>query len=174
MASAALRRLVLGVLSPAHHCRLFAPERQRQHLGLVGQAGEALDGNEAVDLLELGPQRRRDVEIVALAARLRPHLEDHHVHVSLPPAGCSGTVWQSGRAGSSGLAPTAIELCTQAEEVSFGRRGRARRALSLGVEGAGAAAHLEVELRAVDVRSEESREGKEWVSTFSSRRSPYD
>src|SRR3546814_5179252 len=88
MAAAALGRLVLGVLAPAHHCRLVAPERQRQHLALVGQAGEALDGNEAVDLLELGPQRRRDVEIVALAARLRPHLEDHPVHVRLPPAVC--------------------------------------------------------------------------------------
>src|SRR3546814_3692162 len=81
MAAAALRRLVLGVLAPAHHRRLVAPERQRQHLALVGQAGEALDGNEAVDLLELGPERRRDVEIVALAPRLGAHLEDHHVHV---------------------------------------------------------------------------------------------
>ena len=50
--------------APALDRRLVAPERQRDVLAGLGQALEALDRDEAVDPLELGPELGREVEVV--------------------------------------------------------------------------------------------------------------
>src|ERR1019366_9052717 len=44
-----LRLMMFFVLPPFNDCRFVAPERQRQNPAGLGQAGETLDRNEAVD-----------------------------------------------------------------------------------------------------------------------------
>src|SRR6185312_16728169 len=53
LAAGLLGLAVVLDVAPGLHRRLVAPEGERQDLAVVGQALEALDGNEAVDLLEL-------------------------------------------------------------------------------------------------------------------------
>src|ERR1044071_3604226 len=48
---------VLGVVAPARDGFLVPPERQRQHLGRIGDALESLDRDEAVHLLQIAAQR---------------------------------------------------------------------------------------------------------------------
>ena len=55
----------------ARNGRLVAPERQRQHLVGIGDALEALDRDEAVDLLQLRPQPAGVVEIASRGDRRR-------------------------------------------------------------------------------------------------------
>src|SRR5690349_18205633 len=53
--AAAARRLSLAMMflvAPGLYRRLVAPEREREQLGVVGQALESLDADEAVDPLE--------------------------------------------------------------------------------------------------------------------------
>jgi hypothetical protein len=50
---------------------LVAPERQRQDLAGVRQAFEALDGDEAVDVIERRTKMRRDGKVVRTAAGVR-------------------------------------------------------------------------------------------------------
>ena len=59
-----LRRAMAALRAPALDRRLVAPERQRDVLAGLGQALEALDRDEPVDPLELGPQLGREVEVV--------------------------------------------------------------------------------------------------------------
>src|SRR4051812_43469727 len=72
------------LIAPALHGILVAPERQRQQLARVGDALETLDRDEAVDRLELRPQRCGNGQVVVLAAGRGPHLEDHRNHLVLP------------------------------------------------------------------------------------------
>src|SRR3546814_11781717 len=58
---------------------LVAPEGQRQNLTLDRQAGEPLDGDEAVDLLELRPERGGDVEVILVMVGLGLTLENYSV-----------------------------------------------------------------------------------------------
>src|SRR5471030_1922284 len=67
-------------VAPRLYRRLVAPEGEREQLLVVDQALEALDRQEAVDLLELGLQGSRDVEIGLLAAVSGPDFEDHCDH----------------------------------------------------------------------------------------------
>src|SRR5436190_19554158 len=78
-----LRGAMLDLIAPAGDRRLVAPERQRQHLVGIGDALEALDGDEAVDLLQLGAQAGGVLEIALAPAVGWPHLEydgDHEAH----------------------------------------------------------------------------------------------
>src|SRR3546814_3798217 len=59
---------------------LVAPEGQRQNLTLDRQAGEPLDRDEAVDLLELRPERGGDVEVILVMVGLGLNLENYSVH----------------------------------------------------------------------------------------------
>src|SRR5262249_43541743 len=79
-AALGLAGAVLLLIAPTRHRLLAAPERQRQKLAGVAQALEALDRNKAVNLLELGAQRRCDRKIVFLAPGSWPDLEDHGNH----------------------------------------------------------------------------------------------
>src|SRR5574340_1296333 len=53
-ASALLRFAVSRMLAPLPDRGFIAPERKRQYLALVIEAGETLDRNETVDFLEFG------------------------------------------------------------------------------------------------------------------------
>src|SRR5438477_3950889 len=75
-----LRGAVLNLIAPAGDSRLVAPERQRQHLVGIGDALEALDRDEAVDLLQLGAQAGGVVEIALAPAVGWPHFEDDGDH----------------------------------------------------------------------------------------------
>jgi hypothetical protein len=81
--AARLRQAMPVLLAPPPHRFRVAPEGQRQELALGGEALEPLDRDEAVDALELGPERAGDVEIVLRPARLRLHFEDHGIHRTL-------------------------------------------------------------------------------------------
>src|SRR5688500_20361339 len=60
-----LRGAMLWHVAPLGDSLLVAPEGEGEDLALLGQALEALDRDEAVDLLELGLQSGGEVEIVA-------------------------------------------------------------------------------------------------------------
>src|SRR6476646_3627809 len=71
---------VILLVAPVLHRILVAPERQRQELARIGERLKTLDGNEPIDLFQIGLQRRGDVEIVLLPAGGGPYLEDHGNH----------------------------------------------------------------------------------------------
>src|SRR5690606_16271751 len=75
-----LGRAVPRLVAPGLHRRLVTPERQRQQLARLDEALESLDRHEAVDFLQIGLQRRGEVEIVLPLTRSRPDLEDHGDH----------------------------------------------------------------------------------------------
>src|SRR5579862_1729822 len=54
VAAGLLGRAVMLDVAPRRHRRLVAPEGKRQELGLVHEALEPLDADEAVDALQLG------------------------------------------------------------------------------------------------------------------------
>src|SRR4029450_1270200 len=83
LAAALLGGAVAFDVAPCRNRRLVAPEGERQKLGLVGQALEALDADKAVDALQFGPERGRDVEIGLLMPVPRPYFEDDSDHGSL-------------------------------------------------------------------------------------------
>src|SRR5262245_17796980 len=89
-AAGRLRGAMLGVVAPARHRVLVAPERQRQHLAGIGDALEALHRDEALDLLELRPQPSGMIEIALPPTVRRPHLEDDGDHGWLLAMGCDG------------------------------------------------------------------------------------
>jgi hypothetical protein len=66
------------------HCLLVAEEREGEDLLRVREALETLDGDEAVDLLEHGPETRRDVQILRLPPIGWIHFEDDGDHVFSP------------------------------------------------------------------------------------------
>ena len=80
LAAALLRRTVVLDVAPRRDRRFVAPERERQELGVVGQALEPLDAEEPVDVLQLGLQLGGDVEIGLLVAVGRPDFEDDGDH----------------------------------------------------------------------------------------------
>jgi hypothetical protein len=63
---------------------LVSEERERHNLAEFGEALEALDRDEAVDLLEEWNKSAGDVEILPSPAFRRPHLEDDGNHRCLP------------------------------------------------------------------------------------------
>src|SRR5688572_20678059 len=79
-AAGRLRLAVLLDIAPALHGLLVAPDGQRQELARLRQALEALDGDEAVHLLQHGLEPRRRVEVRVLAPRGRHHFEYDRDH----------------------------------------------------------------------------------------------
>src|SRR5580704_5165250 len=79
-AAGALGLAVLLVAAPARDRRFVAPEGQRQDLAFLGQALEAFDRDEAIDLFEFGSQLRGDFEIVLAPLRFRLDLENDRIH----------------------------------------------------------------------------------------------
>src|SRR6202008_2358357 len=77
-----LRRAVSFHVPPARHGVLVAPDRERQYFPGRREALETLDGDEAVDLRELGAQARRQVEIVLLAPGRGNDLENDGDHTT--------------------------------------------------------------------------------------------
>src|SRR3546814_9151707 len=75
-----LRLAMREMGTPSLDRLLVAPEGQRQNLTLDRQAGEPLDGDEAVDLLELRPERGGDVEVILVMVGLGLNLENYSVH----------------------------------------------------------------------------------------------
>jgi len=57
-----------------------APEREGEDLAGLAQAFEALDGEEAIDLVEPGPEARGEVEIGAAPSFAGKDLEDDGDH----------------------------------------------------------------------------------------------
>jgi hypothetical protein len=71
---------VVEVGAPAPDGLVVAPELQGEELAFLVEALEALDRDEAVDLLDFRAQGRGEPQVVVPAARGRPELEDdgHH------------------------------------------------------------------------------------------------
>src|SRR5262245_63128318 len=67
-------------IAPALDRLFVTPDREREDLGLVGEAGEALDRDEAVHLLQLGLQAGGEIEVVLLPAGRGYDLEDDGDH----------------------------------------------------------------------------------------------
>jgi hypothetical protein len=63
-------------LSPGLHRLLIAPEGQRQDLAPQCEAFKTLDGNEAVDLLQLAAQCAGEIEISVALAHIGHDLEN--------------------------------------------------------------------------------------------------
>src|ERR1700722_12293966 len=64
--------------------RGFVPEeRQRENFAGFGEALEAFDRNETVDLFQLRAQRGGNVEVFLLSVGFRPNLENDGYHLNL-------------------------------------------------------------------------------------------
>src|SRR5258706_5119179 len=90
-----LRHAMRFVLAPAGERFLIAPELQRQQLVGVGQTLKALDRNEPVDLFQVRPQRRGDVQIFLAPASGRPHFKNDTDHCLAPSFCVTATNWSS-------------------------------------------------------------------------------
>ena len=77
---------MLLVAAPVGDRRLVLPHRQREILVRVGDAAEALHGNEAGHAFQFRAQVRRDAEILVDPPARRPHLEDDGDHDAAPRA----------------------------------------------------------------------------------------
>src|SRR3546814_17582025 len=75
-----LRLAMREMGTPSLDRLLVAPAGQRQNLTLDRQAGEPLDGDEAVDLLELRPERGGAVEVILVLVGLGMNLSNQTVH----------------------------------------------------------------------------------------------
>src|SRR6267143_86740 len=75
-----LRHSMPREIAPSANRLVVAPERQGQILALCGQACEALDRYESIDLLQVGLEGSREIEIFCGTSFCRPHFKDHRDH----------------------------------------------------------------------------------------------
>ncbi len=71
---------MLRMGAPGRDRFVITPPRQREVSSLIAQTLEAFDRDEAIDLRELGSQRRGQVEIRLCARRLHFHFENYGNH----------------------------------------------------------------------------------------------
>src|SRR5690606_474968 len=83
--SGLLRGPVQFEIAPLPYGFLVPPERERKNLSGLAQAFEPLDGEKAVDAVQVRTQRARGVEVVLLPVRVGQDLENNRDHAASSP-----------------------------------------------------------------------------------------
>src|SRR4029079_156715 len=83
--SPALGIAMLPLRTPLGDRILVPPEGEREKFGGIGNAGESLDRDEAIDGVEQRPQIGGDGQVVFRLSALWPNLENDGNHASLLP-----------------------------------------------------------------------------------------